>query len=494
MKYISVLLLITFLVSCNQPGTDDYTIKNSKSINVEQTQWWNTDDVVENIDSDNETLEYKEREIELDLKDQETVYITLDSENTTIVSDAIQITGQKVTIKKSWNYEFTWVLSDGQIIVDTDDEKNVQIILNNVEITNYNSSTIVIENTSQAVITLSDDSKNILIDGEDYILTEDDSPNANIFSTEDLVIRWNWELEVIWNYNDWITSKDKLFIDSWDIKVTAADDWIRWKDYIEINWWNIEVIAEGDSIKSDDDDKWTITINGWNIELTAWDDAINSTIYLTINWWTINILKSYEGIESQIITFNWWEISVLSSDDWINAASSTSESSKWENSDDSYVYLNWWNITLNSSWDWFDSNWNIEMNGWKLLIYWPEMDNNGSIDYNWVFEMNGWELLSIWSSWMVETPSESEYVNIINIWLNTSYWAWENIVLSNLDWDELINIYSIKRFQNIVFWSNLLETGEIYILEISGEKVYEINITDKITTVWEFVTSKRMRK
>jgi hypothetical protein len=85
MKYISLFILSAILVSCS-----------GKDTKIEQTPVQQ-----ENISIESENTTLQNEEFKLDLKDSEIVYITLDSDNTEITSDAIQVSGQIVTIKKS---------------------------------------------------------------------------------------------------------------------------------------------------------------------------------------------------------------------------------------------------------------------------------------------------------------------------------------------------------------------------------------------------------
>ena len=481
MKNVSIFFILIFLASCSTVEVNNLGIDDNNSWEIVIT------------DSDLSVSWFKERSVELNIKDKETVKINLDSENTNIDNDWIQISGQKITIKKSWNYEFSWVLSDWQIIVETEDEKDVQIILNNVEISNSSSSTIIVNNANQTIINLADDSINTLVDAKIYSSDNEDAINANIFSKDDLVINWNWILNVIWNYSDWITSKDKLFIDGWNITVTSVGNWIRWKDYILINSWNIKIESEWDSLKSDNEDKWTILINGWDIEISSWDDWINAEQYFVINDWTLNVIKSYEALESKEIVFNWWDIYLTSSDDWINVTSG--ETSGWgEKAEDIYLKINGWNLTLNSNWDGLDSNGSIIMTWWNVIVYWPTENNNWSLDFNWVFNISGWELISVWSSWMAEAPSETSTQNSVLIWLENSYDSWSNISFKDELWEEIFTLIPIKAFQSIVISSQDLLIGSKYTLEIDWEQIEEFTISDVITTIWTVWSWWKCRK
>ena len=566
MKLFSVLLLITLLASCSSNVLNDSTISWNNTVVMENndSQWslensaWEDTSASDESDETQQT-EFKQREIELNLKDSDTVKVSLDSQNTQINTDSIQLSWQIVTIKKSWNYEFSWVLNNGQIVVETEDEKDVQIILSWVEIKNNFWPAILVNQAEQTLITVSENTTNTLSDGKGYsIENEDDGTGAAIFSKDDLVIQGKWTLEVSGNYADGIVSKDKLFISWVEIILEAQDDGIRWKDYLLIEDSTLDIVAVADWLKSNDDEKATMVINSWNITVSAWDDAFHSEIYLVFNGWNINIKKSYEWIEAKFITFNDGNIQVVSSDDGINATwgSSTSgneqfwwnnmwnqwfdrsqddnrelmrqimdkqisweelteeESSLlaemkanrpqrwswfdmwnrqmmwgwgWMHGDDgAVVYMNGWNIVLNSNGDGFDSNGRIIMTWWKITIFWPEGNGNGAIDYNGTFEITWWEVIAIGSSGMVQTPWESDELNTINIWLSSTYGAWESIVLKDNSWNILYSVESIKQFQNIVISSSLLQTWSTYTLEIWWTQIQEITINDKITKVGTF--------
>lgn len=470
MKYIAVLILTALLASCGEVTNEQKEyLKKEESQNLE----------------DSEIVNFKQKEISIDIKDSEVVKITLDSENTKISSDAVQVSGQKITIKKSWNYEFSWTLTDGQIVVETTDEKDVQIILNNVEITNSQSSAIFVANAEQTVINLADGSSNIVTDASSYNNTWDIEANAAIFSHDDLVFTGEWELTINANYKDWITSKDKLFIESWKISITSEDDWIRWKDYLQIDWGEIAINAQWDWLKADNEEKGTIIINNGEVIISAWDDAINASQFLVINDWVVTVEKSYEALESRDISLNGWIISLTSSDDGINVSSwGETEVSRGE-SQDIFLRINGWSITVDAEWDGLDSNGNIIMTGWEVVVYWPTQDNNWALDYDGDFIISGWSLLAIWSSWMASAPWEDSSQNSVLIGLESAYSAWDTIIITTNTWTEIFTITSTKSFQAIAISSADIIIWEEYIVEINWSEVQTFSPTDVVTTFWE---------
>lgn len=278
----------------------------------------------------------------------ETVSITLNWTSITSDSSNVEINWSVATIISAWTYEISWTLSDGQIVVDADKDDEVNIILSWVNITNSTSSAILVEKAWETTITLASGTTNTVTDGDNYETEssdeEDSDANATIFSKDDLIINWGWILIVNANYNDWITGKDTLVIESWVITVNSVDDGIRWKDSLTINGWTIDVTCAWDSLKSDNEEEGTIIINSWDITISAWDDAVHAEISLTVNDGNIDITKSYEWLESTTITINWGNIDLVSSDDWLNAAS-------WDFSESGMMWWGWmWDMWWGRGW------------------------------------------------------------------------------------------------------------------------------------------------
>lgn len=476
MKYVNIIFLLVLLASCWKTIPEQEVISEKSSVEAEEK-------ISEITDISNTAeITFADKDIDIDLKNSDTVFIELNSENTHSDNSGVQISEQQITIKKSGNYEFSWVLDDGQIVVETEDEKDVQIILNNVNISNNFGPAIFIKNTSQAVITLAENSKNILSDGDNYSQTGDDMPNASIYSTEDLVIMWEGSLEVIGNYNDGITSKDKLFIAGWNISVTSKDDGIRGKDYLLIDAENINITAEWDALKADNEEKGTIIINGGNIEMSAGDDAIHGEIYVEINDGDILITQSYEGIESKSITINGWNINLTSSDDGINVAGWDNEAG-WahEASSENQLIINGGTLVMDAQGDGLDSNGYITMNGWDVIVYGPNADNNGPLDYNGDFNMVWGSLIAIGSSGMAQNIGTSSTQYWVLFGFDETLDAGTTFTLKDSSGNIVATVTGAKTFQSTVVSNDSLKKWETYTSYIWGE-IHETFTIESITT------------
>ncbi len=214
-------------------------------------------------------------------------------------SNAVTVDGTTATIKAAGTYLVTGTVSDGELVVDAGDGAVVQLILDNADITNADGAAIAVMSAEKAIVILADGSANTLTDGAVYVLAEgEDEPNATLYSASDLAITGEGSLTVVGNYNDGITSKDGLVIDSGDITVSAVDDGIRGKDYVAVNGGTIDITAGGDGIKSDNDEdpeRGYVLVADGVIDVTSGDDGVQAATDAVIAGGTLTISAGATG-------------------------------------------------------------------------------------------------------------------------------------------------------------------------------------------------------
>ncbi len=195
-------------------------------------------------------------------------------------SSAVDVDGTTVTISAAGTYRISGSLSDGQLVVAAGDQAVVQIIVDNADITNADGAAVAVMSAEKAIVILADGSLNTLTDGATYVFAEgEDEPNATLYSKSDLTITGEGSLIVQGSYNDGITSKDGLVIDSGDITVDAVDDGIRGKDYVVVSGGTLDITAGGDGIKADNEEDAAlgyISVLGGSITVAAKGDAIQA--------------------------------------------------------------------------------------------------------------------------------------------------------------------------------------------------------------------------
>ena len=342
MKEIMILVLISLTINSCGNITDP---ESSETNSYDATEYSQT---VSNAMDTNSG--YHEDSGDYTWDSSTEVKITLNETTISVDGSGASVDGSTVTITNAGNYNISGKLSDGQIVVDTDDSDVVRLILNNVNITCASSAPINIINAEKTILILADNSENYIIDGNTYVFdnAEEDEPNAAIFSKDDLSIFGSGALIIDANYNDGISSKDGLVINSGTITINAVDDGIRGKDYLAIMDGTITITAAGDGMKSDNDEDETmgyIYIEQGDINITAQTDAIDAQTDVLISDGQFN-LKSGGGSSRSVIS------------------SSSAKGVKGNVS----VLIDDGNITANSADDALHSNTSIVINGGEFNI------------------------------------------------------------------------------------------------------------------------------
>jgi hypothetical protein len=218
---------------------------------------------------------------DLDYEESAAVEISLLGDTATSDSGDVMIEGSTVSITSEGVYSLSGRLTDGGVVVDAADADDVILLLNGVDITNSGGAAIAVTGADEAIVILMDGTTNSLTDGTTYVFpdADTDEPNATLYSAADLTIAGTGGLIIDANYNDGITSKDGLVIESGAISVDAVDDGIRGKDYVIINGGDIDVVAGGDGIKADNDEdaeRGYILISAGIIEVASGDDGVQA--------------------------------------------------------------------------------------------------------------------------------------------------------------------------------------------------------------------------
>ncbi|MBN2481607.1 MAG: carbohydrate-binding domain-containing protein [Bacteroidales bacterium] len=267
-----------------------------------------------------------------DWNDAGAVQIILNGKTINISGKGAIADGSIVTITAAGTYILSGRLSDGRIIVSSDDKGTVKLVLNGVDISCATSSPVYIQNAGKAIIIVSDQTENHIADGASYVFENPDEtePNAAIFSKADLSLYGRGKLTVEGNYNDGIASKDGLIISNSNITVHAVDDGIRGKDYLVVKSGNIKINAGGDGLKSDhseDADKGYVYIRSGTIDIHAGGDAIQGVtdVLLATGDFTLvsgssKLQSSGKGISADVNTIiDGGNLSITSVDDGVHS-------------------------------------------------------------------------------------------------------------------------------------------------------------------------------
>jgi hypothetical protein len=404
-------------------------------------------------------------------------------------------------------------LSDGQLVVDTDADELVRLVLDGTSITSATGAAISVVDAEKVVVILAADSDNVLIDASTYTFpsADVDEPNAALFSAADLTIAGDGSLTVTGNYNDGIASKDGLVIAGGSITVTAADDGIRGKDYLVVKDGTIAVTAGGDALESDNaedaslgyvaildgaleltadtdaiDGVSAVSVSGGALSIAAGDDGVHSDARLEISAGTIAISHSYEGLEGTQIVISGGAISVVSEDDGLNVAGgdATAQAAGGPRGgggggeaaiEGYFVEMSGGTLLIDAGGDGFDSNGSANVTGGTIVVNGPTENMNAALDVNGEFLVSNATIVAAGSIGMAETPSVASAQATLNLQFNAVQPAGTVVRIQAPDGTVIATFQASKPFQSLVVSSPAVEVGVSYDVltggSVSGESL-----------------------
>ena len=191
--------------------------------------------------------------------------------NSISYGDSTEVDNSKnITITNGGSFN----LSGSYETITINTTKDVELNLNNAEITNQNGPAINVENANTVKIVLTGTNKITSNTTEDL--------DGAIYSKDDLIFSGTGSLEIKSNY-DGIVSKDTLVINSGTYIINASDDGVHSNGNITINNGEFTITSKDDGIHSDG----LIEINNGTFNITA-AEGIEAT-YVKINGGTIDI-------------------------------------------------------------------------------------------------------------------------------------------------------------------------------------------------------------
>ncbi|MBN2853165.1 MAG: carbohydrate-binding domain-containing protein [Clostridia bacterium] len=252
--------------------------------------------------------DYDMDDMQTEFNTEETSAITLSDQKIMYSGTNAVVTGSKITILSSGVYTINGSMENGQIVIDSQNDGTVFIILNGVNLNCMDGAPIYVVNAEKTVISLAEGTQNFLSDTTNYILSdiEDEEPNATLFSEDDLTINGTGSLTIDANYKHGINCKDDLVIISGNITVTAVSDGIRGRDSITVAAGNINITADNDGMQSNNDkdtEKGYVLVEGGTINIESGNDGIQAETDVIINEGDITVTAG-GGTQNMVVAMS----------------------------------------------------------------------------------------------------------------------------------------------------------------------------------------------
>lgn len=240
-----------------------------------------------------------------DSKTDETKADESETNETENAASGVYISGNIITITKEGTYVFSGALSEGQIVVDADSAE-VQLVLDNADITCASSAAIYVKNADKAFITLAEGAENILMNTAEYEAIDDNNIDAVIFSKDDLTLNGKGTLTVNSEYGHGIVSKDDLKLVGGTYNITAENHALSGKDSVRIADGTYNLTSGKDGIHSenaDDDEKGFVYIASGDFTIESTGDGIDASYVVQIDDGDFDITAG-DGAENVTKTHN----------------------------------------------------------------------------------------------------------------------------------------------------------------------------------------------
>jgi hypothetical protein len=327
----------------------------------------------------------------------EAIQIVLNGGSITTNSSTVTVSDSTATITAAGSYRISGSLTNGQVIVDTQDTKIVQLIFAGVDISSSNSAPIYIINSEKTIIILEANTQNTFT----YSSSATTEPNAALFSKSDVTIYGDGSLNIQSTYSDGISSKDGLIIKSGTITVNAQDDGIRGKDYVIFKGGKTTVTAGENGLISDntaDSTKGYVSIQAGTVTVTSGGDAIEGQTDVIITSGQVTVTSgggssnglasgvSAKGIKGLVsVTVSGGTITANSADDTIHSngtvtisgATITLSSGDDGIHADSAITMNSGNINIQTSYEGIEAV-TITINGGTIYVNSSDDGLNGA--------------------------------------------------------------------------------------------------------------------
>lgn len=251
---------------------------------------------------------YSDEKLDDTWDEKNAVYLKLEGDKIDVQAvgesgtDGVKTEGSTATISQAGTYVLSGSLEDGQIVVDTEKDVYVKLVLNGVEIGCADSAPVYCKG-GNLIITLAAGTENTITDGESYVFAgeQEDEPSAAVFAKDDLTFNGTGALTVNGNYNHAIQCKDDLKFVSGTYVLSAVDDAIVGRDSVSVRDGNFTIESGDDGIKAtniDDPEKGYILIENGTFQITAGGDGIQAETLLRVNDGKLDIVTGGGSAEA----------------------------------------------------------------------------------------------------------------------------------------------------------------------------------------------------
>lgn len=266
---------------------------NAKTEENAQQSTENSDTVSASIMEIDTSDMFSDRDKEVGYDESESIAVSLADDASSCESDAVSITENTVTIKEEGTYVLSGALSDGMVIVKAEDTDKIQLVFNDVSISNSQSAALYIKSADKVFVTTASGTENSLEHNGTYTAIDENNIDAAVFSKSDLTLNGEGTLMVTAQEGHGIVSKDDLIFTSGTYAITSASHGISGKDSVRIANGSYTIVSGKDGIhaeNTEDNSLGFVYLAGGTFDIASQQDGISASSWLQAEDGTYTIL------------------------------------------------------------------------------------------------------------------------------------------------------------------------------------------------------------
>ena len=240
---------------------------------------------------------------ELELLCAKATTVTLSDAGTEIKGPGAHFDAGVLTISTGGAYRLSGSLSDGQVVVDTGEEKqDVQLILDGVSLRCAGDAALHIRRAGDTDIYTMPGTENRLVSGTERELVADPyASGAALFAEDDIDLHGPGSLIVEGYLNNGIGCKNDIDIRGGSCTIIAVNNGLKGNESVEISGGSLSIQCGNDGVKTNDakkEGKGNIRITGGSLTVTTGDQGLCAVKDIQISGGQLEVRAQADGLKA----------------------------------------------------------------------------------------------------------------------------------------------------------------------------------------------------
>lgn len=229
--------------------------------------------------------------------------VTLSDSGAEIKGPGARFENGCLTISTGGAYRLSGSLSEGQVVVDTGEEKqDVQLILDGLSLHCAGDAALHIRRAGDTDLYAMEDTVNRLVSGtEGELLADPNASGAALYAEDDIDFHGPGSLTVEGYLNNGIGCKNDIDIIGGQYTILAANNGLKGNESVEISGGDVAITCGNDGIKTDDAKKagkGSIRITGGSVTVQAGDQGFCAVKDIQISGGQLEVRAEADGLKA----------------------------------------------------------------------------------------------------------------------------------------------------------------------------------------------------